>query len=234
MRFCVIPNCNQPVFGTDKNTNEGYCNRHQHFRTDTDKRSILSKAIAKHKENLKNNPNPREQKIKQLPPKEKRKLRSGIESKVRGLGNSTANIETVNKQMSKSELMKEADRLFSLFIRNRDSDKEGWVVCPLCNKRYNLEQETYAGDKIINCLHFLDRDIYSFRYNPDFSVAGCCYCNKHQHDFPKGQAYQAFRKILIEKLGETEVALAELVHRKINKIEAQQLRNIIEYYNNPL
>jgi len=184
------------------------------------------------KSNKKNNE--LQQSFNNLGKKEKRKRKASIKTSVRGLGNSAVNIETVNKVMGKSELMREADRLFSLFIRNRDSDKEGWIVCPLCNKRYNVEQETYSGDKVINCLHFLDRDIYAYRYDEQYAIAGCCYCNKHQHDFPKGQAYQAFRKLLVKKLGEQEVALAELAFRKVNKIEAQQLRNVIEYYQNPL
>lgn len=231
MRFCEVNNCQQPVFGTDRNTNIGYCKSHQHMRTDLDHRSVLQKAVAKYKENLKNNPNPREEKIKGLGRKEKRSLRSGIEGKVRGLGNSSANIETVNKTLSKSELMKEADRLFSLFIRGRDSDKEGWVVCPLCNKRYNVEQETYSGDKIIQNGHFIKREVYSLRYSEENCKAICCYCNKNMFDYPTtGTAYLSFKKLLISELGETEVTIMEVAHRKINMLEAQQLKNIIEYY----
>lgn len=44
MRFC---NCGNPVFGTDKKTGIGYCKSCQWKRTDTDKRSIIQKAIAK-------------------------------------------------------------------------------------------------------------------------------------------------------------------------------------------
>ena len=44
MRFCY---CGQPVFSTDKITGIGYCKGHSYKRTDTDKRSIIQKAIAK-------------------------------------------------------------------------------------------------------------------------------------------------------------------------------------------
>jgi hypothetical protein len=44
MRFCE---CGQPVFASDKKTRIGYCKSHQWKRTDTDKRSIIQKAIAK-------------------------------------------------------------------------------------------------------------------------------------------------------------------------------------------
>jgi hypothetical protein len=44
MKFCNAPNCNNPVFG------KGFCRNHQYKREDFDKRSIVQKAIAKHKE----------------------------------------------------------------------------------------------------------------------------------------------------------------------------------------
>lgn len=57
MRFCEFPSgCDSPVFGTDKNTRKGYCNRHQWCRTDKSKLSITQKAIAKHKEEKKRKP----------------------------------------------------------------------------------------------------------------------------------------------------------------------------------
>lgn len=167
-------------------------------------------------------------------PKEKRSLRSGIEGKVRGLGNSAANIETVNRQMSKSELMKEADRVYSLHLRRMAQDKEGFITCPLCHKRYHIEEKNWDKELVIQCLHFIPRGVYSLRYSESNTIAGCCYCNKNMNDYKTGTAHAAYRKILVDQLGETEVALMELEHRKINKIEAQQLRNIIEYYNNPL
>ena len=46
MRFCK---CGNPVFGTDKKTKIGYCKSHQYKRTDLDKRSIVEKAMDKHK-----------------------------------------------------------------------------------------------------------------------------------------------------------------------------------------
>lgn len=40
MRNCEVSNCIYPVFGTDKNTNIGYCKRHQWMRTDKAEKSI--------------------------------------------------------------------------------------------------------------------------------------------------------------------------------------------------
>lgn len=69
MRFCE---CGSPVFSTDKKTGIGYCKRHTYKRTDTDKRSIIQKAIAKNA--------------------------AKETSKVKTLINEPANIEMVNKK----------------------------------------------------------------------------------------------------------------------------------------
>jgi hypothetical protein len=47
MRTCSKEGCLSVVWGTDKNTRKGYCKNHQYLRTDTDKRSIIQRAIAK-------------------------------------------------------------------------------------------------------------------------------------------------------------------------------------------
>lgn len=44
MRICF---CGLPVFGTDKNTREGYCRSHQYMRTDLDKRPLLQRSLEK-------------------------------------------------------------------------------------------------------------------------------------------------------------------------------------------
>ncbi len=232
MRFCEVNNCENSVFGTDRNTNIGYCNRHQNLRTDLDKRSILQKAIAKHKENLKNNPSPKQQAYKELKPKEKRKASGRVKQSIRNLANKPENVELINRTMGKSELMKEADRVYSLHLRRAAQDKEGFVTCPLCHKRYHIEEKNWDKDLVIQCLHFIPRGVYSLRYSESNTIAGCCYCNKNMNDYPTGTAHAAYRKILVDLLGETEVALMELEHRKINKIDSQMLKNVIEFYTN--
>ena len=72
------------------------------------------------------------------------------------------NREMAEKHKTKSELLREADRLFSQFIRNRDADKNGNIQCVGCGKVYNLEQVDKEGKKIVQPLHFIDRCVYSF------------------------------------------------------------------------
>jgi len=47
MKFCNFPNCNNPVFG------KGFCRNHQYKREDYDRRSIVQRAVDKHKTDLK-------------------------------------------------------------------------------------------------------------------------------------------------------------------------------------
>lgn len=73
MRICSKEGCSSVVFGTDKKTRKGFCKNHQYLRTDTDKRSILQKAISKN-------------------------ATKNETSKVRGLINEDVNLELVNKK----------------------------------------------------------------------------------------------------------------------------------------
>ncbi len=226
MRFCVAPNCPNPVFGTCKVTGNGYCKSHQSLREDFDHRSILQKAVAKHKENLKNNPNPRQEKFKQIKPKEKRITKRSVANSIRGLIDTPQNKEN----LSKSKLLKLADAAFARFVRTRDTHN-GKILCPCCKKEFDADSVDKDGVKIANCMHFINRNIYSYRFREDFAAAGHSTCNQKQHYAPTGIEYQNFKQHLINLLGEQEVAEAEIAHRKINKLEVTILKNVIEHYN---
>lgn len=170
---------------------------------------------------------------------EKEKLRRGGNTSkvspktlagIRGLVNDNPDVKPPKDYRSKSQLLKEADRLFSLFIRNRDSDKNGNVACVCCGKIYNVEDKDSYGNKIVQNLHFIQRDVYSLRFDEDNCAAGCTWCNKDMNDHPKGVAYNQYKEKLISDLGEVAVVEMELAHRKINRIEESQLKTVIEYY----
>lgn len=209
MRFCEIQGCPRPVFGTDKKTRTGYCKNHQHLRTDIDKDGILQRAIKKQRQNA--------------VPK--------IQSKLRNLLKTDDEVREGSKKVErKSDLLKEADRLFADYIKARDTDKNGKVFCPCCNQTFNATDVKF-GLPVINCMHFMDRDIYLLRFDEDAAHAGHAWCNKNQHYEPSGKEYQNFKKYLIGKFGESAVAEMELAKRKINKITTEQLKNIIEHYS---
>lgn len=183
---------------------KGFCKNHQYLRPDFDNRTILQKGIAK----------------------------AVIQKQLSSLKKLPENKEAAKKYDDKSSMLKIADGLVSEFVRRRDCDGNGNVICPCCHKTFNLEDKTADG-KIIVALHFVDRDVYNLRFDESRNIrAGCCYCNLKQHLNPKGQEYKNFRELLVEELGEEEVAEMELEHRKINKITLEQLKNIIEHYGN--
>jgi len=130
----------------------------------------------------------------------------------------------------KSALLKKADNLFSKFIKKRDSDEKGNVTCICCKQTYNLKDENSHGNYIIQCMHFVPRTVYSRRYCPKNCHAGCCYCNKKQHDDPYGETYQQFKEFLYGKIGVEAVWAMESEKRNINKLSHADLEDIIEKY----
>ncbi len=210
MRFCEASNCSRPVFGTDKKTRTGYCKLHQYLRTDIDKDGIVARAIKKQRKNA--------------------VIKDGRALRVLAVTDD-GNREMAEKHKTKSELLREADRLFSQFIRNRDADKNGNIACVCCGKIYNLEQVDKEGKKIVQPLHFIDRGVYSLRFDEDNCHAGCSYCNLDMHLNKNGFAYRRYLEFMNMTYGEEIVAEMSLAHRKINKITEQQLRNVIEHYS---
>lgn len=144
--------------------------------------------------------------------------------KLRNLAADEPDIKAKNDYKSKSELLREADRMFADYIKARDTGKDGRIYCPCCKEYFR------ASDYEVNCMHFIDRDVYFLRFDEDAAHAGHGLCNKNQHYNPSGKEYQNFKKFLIDKMGENAVNEMELAKRKINKITEQQLKNVIEHY----
>lgn len=172
---------------------------------------------------------------------EKAQAKQKIQSSLSKLAKTEGNKEMVGKEQSKSELMKEADRLFGNFIKNRDKfsvfDEDlGEVVekitCPCCHNSYTLDCKTASDKNVVNALHFVDRDVYSLRFDEENVHAGCCYCNLKQHLNSKGREYNNFREFLVNKYGEEHIAEMEVAHRKINRLEESQIKVVIELYSN--
>lgn len=181
-----------------------------------DSKKSVDKAAQRDKENA----------IKELKPKEKKQLRRSVANSVRGLANTQQNKENI----SKSKLLKLADAAYARFIRTRDTHN-GKILCPCCNKEFDALAVDKDGKMIANCMHFINRNVYSYRFREDFAAAGHANCNRNQHLNPTGVEYQNFKQYLVNLLGEQEVAEAEIAHRQINKLEVTVLKNVIEHYN---
>lgn len=133
---------------------------------------------------------------------------------------------------SNSELMKLADILFSRFIKKRDADSRGSVTCPCCGGSFNLKEKNQSGEYVVQCLHFVKRSVFSLRYSDKNCALGCSRCNKNQHFNTNGKEYKNFKQFLVNKYGTLEVEMMEKENRKINKISASFLNEIIKKYKN--
>lgn len=155
MRFCEAPNCNQPVFGTCKQSRKGYCKSHQSLREDFDRRSITQRAIDKHNQS----------------PKETRKINQREKTKVRSLIGSGGNVEMVEKdKVAKAEL----DLWFMVKM------KESPRICENCGKDLSgLNDTDWKGSQH----HILEKSIYkSVRtHSENHLVLGrwCCHPQFH-------------------------------------------------------
>lgn len=213
MKSCSVPDCIFPSFGKDKNTGLPYCSSHQYLRTDIDRRSLLEKHMDKMKSVNK---------------------KASVKTSVRSLINSTQNKVVKQKSEIRSEMLMLADKLFGNFIKKRDADENGFITCPCCKQTFNLEDKyvdaTGKETKIIQPLHFVDRGVYSLRFEEMNCFAGCGFCNKKQHDSPTGITYQQYKEFIIAKFGKDVVANMEEEKRNINKLTHSDIQSVIEKY----
>jgi len=86
-------------------------------------------------------------------------------------------------------LMKEADRLFSLLVRQDSADVKGMVICVTCGKRGHWRN--------MHCGHFMVRQNQATRYDRENTGVQCVGCNT----FSEGKQYD-FGKFLDSKYGE--------------------------------
>ena len=87
------------------------------------------------------------------------------------------------------DLIKEADRLFSLLIRQDAADENGIVKCCTCNARHHWRR--------VHCGHFMVRQHQATRYDRKNTGPQCCDCNT----FHEGMQYQ-FSKYLNATYGD--------------------------------
>jgi len=141
------------------------------------------------------------------------------------------NRELANKHYSRSRLLSKADMAFGNFIKGRDTDKNGDITCPCCDKKFPAKSSvTGRNNAIVQCLHFVTRKDYNLRWDETNAKAGCSPCNLDMALNPKGKAYQGYRNKLVLQLGEEEVQRMELSPRNINILDTQQMKNVIEHY----
>ena len=129
----------------------------------------------------------------------------------------------------KGELLALADKLFSQYIKKRDA-VDGVITCVCCGGKYEVTAKDSSGDKIVQCLHFVSRKVYSLRFSPINCHAGCSSCNRDMFEHEFGLAYRQFRAYLVSCVGEMDVREMEKQKREINKLSAGMLAEVIDKY----
>lgn len=121
------------------------------------------------------------------------------------------------KLPTKALLEKKLDKVFSRYIRLRDSDSLGYINCITCNK--TLTYETAQ-----NC-HFISRKHRATRWDEFNCHAGCVGCNVFAGGRLDEYAFQ-----IVDRYG--SAVLATLIEAKHSntQIKRPQLMDMIEVY----
>ena len=120
------------------------------------------------------------------------------------------------KKKTVKSLKKKADKVMSLYIRQRDASKG----CVTCGKLLPWK-EMDAG-------HWMGRGCGATRYDEHNLAGQCKGCNR----FGKvGQVAEKFRRALIERYGEEEVERVYRTSKQTHRFTIQELEDIIAKYS---
>lgn len=116
-----------------------------------------------------------------------------------------------------NKLQKEADILFSRWLRYRNLDEDGMQTCFTCGWK-GLPKAIQAG-------HFVSRYYKVVRYDENNVRNQCFVCNIQK----KGD-YVTFREKLIEQIGEYKVLAIEAARKREFKASIEFYQRIITKY----
>lgn len=114
-----------------------------------------------------------------------------------------------------SYLKKKLDRVFSVYIRLRDSDESGFCSCITCGA-INHWKEVDAG-------HFYNRDRNSTRYHENNVHAQCRSCNRYQSGETAKYGYNLMNKYDMAIL--KELNDLQSMYKKWKTYELEELIN---------
>ena len=123
------------------------------------------------------------------------------------------------KWRSTKSLKEKLDRVFSLYIRLRDSKEFdfNYFRCISCGRVLPFEQA--------DCGHYIPRTNMALRFSEDNCHIQCRHCNR----FKDGNILD-YRQGLIRKIGEQRVELLEARKHESKKWSNWELERLIEYY----
>lgn len=126
------------------------------------------------------------------------------------------------RAISISKLMKEADRLFSLKVRQtrpydeyEDFVSVGLNRCYTCRRVFSIKK--------LHCGHYLSRFYKSARWDKDNCRPQCMMCNLWKRGDPI-----TFRQNLIREIGEKRVKAVEAKRNEHIKLTREYLNTLIE------
>jgi len=119
--------------------------------------------------------------------------------------------------MKKSTLDKKLWRIFSEYIRLRDSNAQGYAPCISCGKIHHYK-EMHAG-------HYITRAYRAIKFNEDNVHAQCVRCNA----FLEGNSAD-YRKNLIKKIGIQKVEWLEAIKSQPTKMSTGDYELLINHY----
>jgi len=117
---------------------------------------------------------------------------------------------------SKQSLVKSLDKIFSQFIRLRDT-KGGLGRCISCQKVITYKE--------CDCGHYINRKHMTTRFDEKNCNAQCISCNR----FDEGNM-QGYRRGLIQKIGEYETDLLEVKKHGTSTMGVFELELLIKDY----
>jgi hypothetical protein len=128
------------------------------------------------------------------------------------------------KEENVKDLVKELDRVFSIFIRTRNMDANGIIKCFTCGK-YSHWREGKGANQM-HCGHYISRDNKPLRWHEKNNHPQCYVCNCEK----KGN-YPAYSQALIRLYGPTILDQLELIKYNEFKMERGKLKILINYYS---
>ncbi len=115
--------------------------------------------------------------------------------------------------MSKEFLIKECDRVFSIVVRKRYADADGYVKCVTCPTRLH-----WTG---MTCGHYRKRRHMKTRWNIKNAAPQCIVCNSQDLDV-------SF--FLIDKFSSEEIKDVEFLSHQTANFTEQELKEIAKEY----
>lgn len=118
-----------------------------------------------------------------------------------------------------SKLKKDLDKWFSLYIRLRYADENGYTECYTCGKIDHYKK--------MQCGHFLSRRYHTTRWNTTNCQVQCVKCNMYE----QGEQYKFGTKLSME-FGVEEVEYLTNLANSTMKRTRGEYKEDISYYQN--